>query len=175
MVSTSEDICHLYIVPHGSTTWGPSLLEAGKTIAPNASQSFPKETGMYDLMAENCNKQEISKTSNLHVHEHAHWVAKEEGASTEASTSETVLEVINNTSEDVCYLYISPSTNDDNWGDNWISESERIPIGQTRTFSVETGTYDVRAETCQKEVIAEFFDQHLEGNMEWELVNRTNP
>lgn len=163
---TSEDICYLYVAPAGSTTLGPGWLDAGATIAPNKGLRLELETGMYDLRAENCAREAIAETPNNHIEGDMHWVV-ENVAST---SSDTVLEVINNTSEDVCYLYISPSTSDDDWGDNWISESERISVGQKMTFSMETGMYDVRAETCQEEVLAEFFDNHLQGNMEWELV-----
>lgn len=163
--SSSEPICYLYIVPTGGTMAGQGQMDEGRTIPPNKTMNFPLETGMYDLRAENCNKEIIAESFNHHVQGQEPWIVD----NVEQTNSETSLEVINHTSKDVCYLYVSPSDNGDNWDDNWLDEAKKIEVNQSLTFPMETGMYNVRAEDCQKQLISEYYDVHFQGPMEWEL------
>lgn len=61
---------------------------------------------------------------------------------------------IDNASPDeVCYVQISPSESDQ-WGDDWLGESETIPPGTQRGFDVSDGTYDVLLQTCDASTMA---------------------
>ena len=165
---SSEDICYLYIVPSGSTTWGEGWLGAGKTIPPNKFLRYPLATGMYNLRAENCARETIMETLNTHLQGEMRWVVQKAVSTATASSPETTLNVINNGSVDICHLYIAPSDSD-NWGNDWLNESNRIRPGQSLKFPLETGMYNLRAESCTGETIAETLDNHLQGSMKWDL------
>jgi hypothetical protein len=165
---SAEDICYLYIVPAGSETWGPGLLGVGQTIPSNKFRKYPIETGMYNLRAENCNRETILETLNTHLQGEMSWVVLKAVSTSTASSPETTLNVINNGSEDICNLYIVPSEFD-NWEDDLLNGSQRIPVGQSLIFPLENGMYNLKAENCDSELIAESFDSHIQGSMKWDL------
>ena len=70
------------------------------------------------------------------------------------------LTVVNQTSETVCYMRISPTTSD-TWGEDWLG-SDMIPSGESYTWpAIAAGSYDLRAEFCGA------------GEMEWRGVDLT--
>jgi hypothetical protein len=74
------------------------------------------------------------------------------------SPSEAGIQVVNNTYMDVCYVFISPSTNDD-WGEDWLDDDEVIEPGGIRTFSVEVDqTVDIQALNCEQELMHAIYD-----------------
>jgi hypothetical protein len=57
---------------------------------------------------------------------------------------------INNKSpEEVCYVFISPS-DAENWGDDQMGDEETLVTGDSKTFNMPAGTYDVDVETCDE-------------------------
>lgn len=54
----------------------------------------------------------------------------------------------------VCYVRISP-TNSDVWGEDWLSGDEVLLPDDSRVFEVPLGTYDLRLEDCNSEVLYE--------------------
>jgi hypothetical protein len=106
----------------------------------------------------------LQEILNNHLQGAIYWTVE----AAESPSSETVLQVINNTPEDICYLYIVPSDSE-SWGENWLTEIDKIPVGEKSTFSMEAGMYNLKAENCAREAIAETHDNHLQGPMEWDL------
>lgn len=64
------------------------------------------------------------------------------------------LEISNDHPTDICYLYISPPA-DSTWGGDWLGDSEVIPPGSERHFSVPAGSYDLMAEDCDHGLLSE--------------------
>ena len=60
------------------------------------------------------------------------------------------LMLLNRTTEDVCFLYLSP-VDADSWSDD-VLESGAIGPGRTRRLHLPVGEWDLRAENCQHEV-----------------------
>lgn len=60
------------------------------------------------------------------------------------------LTLLNRTSEDVCFLYLS-AVDADSWGED-VLDSGSIPPGRTRRVQLPIGLWDVRTENCQHEV-----------------------
>jgi hypothetical protein len=162
--NTTDAICYFYMVPVGSESWGSDWLGEDQKIETNQGVTFTADTGMYHLRAENCEQEVLAESSDQHIEGDMHWVVQ----AADSASTDTVLEVNNNTSQNICYLYIAASASD-NWGQDWLGTQEIIYAGENRTFTVETGMYDLRAQNCQEEVIAESFDNHLQGSMEWNL------
>jgi hypothetical protein len=68
---------------------------------------------------------------------------------------EVPLTLVNDSPHTVCYVRMSPST-DNNWGDDWLGPRETIPSGGGRTFALMGGpAWDIRLQTCQHQIIAE--------------------
>lgn len=73
------------------------------------------------------------------------------GSSGTASGVEITIE--NRSPDEVCYVLISPSS-DDSWGDDQLGGSETIAGGDSRSFAMDEGTYDVQAMNCDEAVMA---------------------
>ena len=74
------------------------------------------------------------------------------------SPSQAGVQVVNNTYMDVCYVFISPSTNDD-WGEDWLGDEEVIEPGDIRTFSVDVDQIvDIQVLDCQQELMHAIYD-----------------
>ncbi len=56
----------------------------------------------------------------------------------------------------VCFVYMSPS-NYSGWGPDWLGSRETMMTGVARDFEVNAGTYDIKLETCQREVVFQRF------------------
>jgi hypothetical protein len=68
------------------------------------------------------------------------------------------IEIINQHSEDICGLALSPSVNDQ-WGGNWLTDGEILQSGSSMSFSIEPGIeYDFIAYTCFESVLVERFE-----------------
>jgi len=67
---------------------------------------------------------------------------------------------------DVCYVFISPA-NSEEWGDDWLGVDEIIPPGDSRTFTMPAGLYDLMALDCEDNLLAEEYDASLSGTMDW--------
>lgn len=63
------------------------------------------------------------------------------------STSGSTIVIANQSSENICVVRFS-SSSDSNWGPDQLGETEQILPGQARGWPVSAGTYDVRAEDC---------------------------
>lgn len=71
------------------------------------------------------------------------------------SGADVPLDVVNNLSVSVCYLYVNPSDSDD-WGGDWLDEIGTIPSGTSQTFWITSGEFvDLRAEDCYGDMLDE--------------------
>lgn len=64
--------------------------------------------------------------------------------------SDITITFSNQTQIDVCEIYIS-SDNANDWGENKLTESERLADGAEKSFTVKRGNYDLLARSCGKE------------------------
>jgi hypothetical protein len=70
-----------------------------------------------------------------------------------ASSGDFQITVANESPDEVCYVLISNSESED-WGDDWLSGDETIAPGDSKTFTVSGGQYDVQLESCDEAVMA---------------------
>lgn len=75
------------------------------------------------------------------------------------------LVIVNQSSAEVCYVYISP-TDSDTWGEDWLGD-DTIPPGHQRQFKLPAGEYDVKAEDCDGEVIEDHRAVDVSGKVVW--------
>ncbi len=84
---------------------------------------------------------------------------KDGGGSTSSGID---IEIDNRSPDSICYVLISPSDSD-TWGGDQLDSEEIIAPGDSRTFNVDDGTYDVRVENCDEAAMA----------TEWEISSDT--
>jgi hypothetical protein len=64
----------------------------------------------------------------------------------------SALTIFNDSSETICFVYISPSDSDE-WGEDVLGDGNLIEPGDTYTFDVIVGTYDLMAENCDGDLL----------------------
>lgn len=81
---------------------------------------------------------------------------------------DVVVTLHNRSSWKVCYVYIT-SPDDPTWGDDWLEKDEELKEEMTRTFTLPTGLYDVRAENCDYMKLDEQYDVSIDSPWTWEV------
>jgi hypothetical protein len=137
---TSDTVCFMRISPATSSGWGEDQL-GSNTISAGASHSFTVPAGTYDLQAEFCGGGE---TTSMGVSLSSNYTWNLSGA--QPVTGNVTLHVVNNSTNSVCFMRISPVTSSD-WGQDWLG-SNTISSGSSHDFSIAAGSYDLRAEFC---------------------------
>jgi serine protease Do len=74
----------------------------------------------------------------------------------------------NDSTETICYVLISPADTDE-WGDDWLGESDVIEPGDTHTFESPAGIYDLEARDCDGKALATEWDQDLDETVTWTI------
>lgn len=62
------------------------------------------------------------------------------------------LVIQNHSSQAICYVYFSPSSQG-TWGDDRLGSDETIAAGATRGWNVPNDSYDVKLEDCSHNVL----------------------
>lgn len=80
------------------------------------------------------------------------------------------LTIKNSTRTKICYVYISP-TGEETWGEDWLGNEEIIRPRQQRQFEVTADTYDLLAQDCDGEDVAELLEVELAEDSIWTIEN----
>lgn len=163
---TDTEIWYVYISPTSSDSWGDDWL-GGAVIVPGESYTFELTEGTYDLRADDKDHNEMASRYEEYISGDMEWRLYTEGGEGREGGSAS-LTLVNNSGKRVCYVYISPNTSD-SWGEDWLGEEEIIRPGESRTFYLDPGIYDLRAEDCDGDPIAEEYDEEISGEMTWTL------
>jgi hypothetical protein len=78
------------------------------------------------------------------------------------------LTVVNNSSDDVCYVFVSPAGSS-SWGTDWLGESTILGSGDEQAITVGAGQYDLQAADCDGNAIAEQYEVDLSTGQTWTL------
>jgi hypothetical protein len=70
-----------------------------------------------------------------------------------SSSSGVDITITNRSPDDICYVLISPSS-DEGWGEDQLGDDTVIAPGESQVFNMDDDTYDVQVETCNEEVMA---------------------
>lgn len=82
------------------------------------------------------------------------------------------LTVINDLDVDVCYIFISPTT-EDTWGEDWLGSSELLTSGYERTFTMAAGMWDLLATDCDQKELAQKMQVSIQQPLRWWLSTST--
>ncbi len=154
------DVCYVYISPTTSDTWGNDWLGVD-TVPDGTAYTFQVPVGSYDLLAEDCDENALAEEYGVSLSEDTDWTLSPMGG--EAAT----LTVYNGTDTPIWYVYISPSTSD-TWGEDWLG-ADIIAVGDSYIFQLTEGTYDLKAEDEDYNVMATRFEEYVSGDVEWTL------
>lgn len=160
--NTASTVCYVYISETTSDQWGPDQLGEGNTIAAGATFDITDiPAGTYDLKATDCDNTTLAEQYGVNL------TGGDFTWTLSANTAQLI--VLNSSSQDICYLYLSP-TNSDNWGPDQLG-SQTIPAGQQFTLTgITPGVYDLRAESCSGgELEAE--DLNITGTFTYEITD----
>ncbi|MBN1427686.1 MAG: serine/threonine protein kinase [Anaerolineae bacterium] len=159
---SKAEICVLYISPEEADQWGDSRLEDGSSIPIGKTYIIEDiKPGIYDLRAKDCSDNVIADKYgiNLTIGEHE-W---------EVPADLTTLNVINDTSQSLCELYIVSSDQQD-WGTNQLDPGEVIVAGRTFTLSnIPIGSYNLKVVTCDTQESIEQYDELLDASTDWTI------
>ncbi len=136
---STYDVCYIYISASDVGDWNEDWLGDGETITPGGSwRSEYIPAGPHDIKLENCAGAVLATA----------WEVKLDTTITVGGSGQAPLEIINESSTEICYAYFSPSSADD-WDMDWLGQFETIPANSsTRIFFVEPGTYDLLVQDC---------------------------
>jgi hypothetical protein len=152
--NSSQTICYFYASYTTDTNWGADWLGTSNTIPPGTTFTFTGVgAGSYDFKADDCSNNEIASDHGIDFPTYDTWTLSDTSSGNTGGTYNFY--IVNNSSQTVCYLYISPDTSPD-WGEDWLG-SATIPAGTSYTFySVAANVYDIKAEDCSHNQIVTY-------------------
>jgi hypothetical protein len=138
---TQKSICYLFVVTAGKE-FNKEYLD-GKEIAPGESYTIDGfDAGKYNVRAHYCDKNMVNALYDVPMdQELMTWTIKE-----------ATLIVANTSAQEICEMYLSPSSAPESeWGPNQLG-SEKLHPDQQVTFYIAKGKWDVRAVPCDATV-----------------------
>jgi hypothetical protein len=145
---TPDAICYVHISPARSQRWGENWLEAEDEIVPGAWRAFEVSGGANDVLVVNCTGAVVETA----------WGISETITLRPGSTGSVAFTLVNESAEDICYVYISPASAE-TWGENWMGTLETIPSPDAaRVFYVPPDIYDVEAQDCEGNALFTEYD-----------------
>jgi hypothetical protein len=84
------------------------------------------------------------------------------------------LEIVNESSQVICYVYIALSTSD-TWGADRLGENTIIAPGETfSVYDIPPGTYDLLAQDCEENILVESGGEVFEDDVyTWTIFDET--
>lgn len=167
--NSGTDVWYVYISPTTETTWGEDWL--GSDIIPAGSTyTFTNiPPGTYDLLAVDSNQNPIEVQMGVSLNGQYTWTVIGQGGG--GGGGDTTLTIINNSGVTIFYAYVSPSSSPD-WGADVLG-AYTIPDGGSFTVTgLTAGTYDLKAEDSNHNVIETAMGISLSGDMEWRVTGQ---
>ncbi|NOR82297.1 MAG: hypothetical protein GQ526_02260 [Ardenticatenales bacterium] len=131
------DVCYVQISVETDEEWGDDLMAEDEIIEPGDSRSFDLDEGTYDVMLRDCDAIPVESASEV----------SSDVTITVGASGVVGLLLDNQSSTEICYVFISLSDNEE-WGSDWLGGAESIFAGEQRVFYVDTGVYDLLAQDC---------------------------
>ncbi|MFP4345860.1 MAG: serine/threonine protein kinase [Anaerolineales bacterium] len=157
---TSDNICYVYISPTNSESWGDDWLGSDEIIQPGTTQIFEVEAVTQDVQLLNCDRITI----------HTAWELTEDATIVVGEAGTVPLHLKNNSTRDVCYIYISPNTSD-SWGEDRLGPRASLRAAEgERIFFIPAGTYDLMALDCDQNQLVEERNVDIRRETTWTIA-----
>ena len=72
--NSTEEVAYLYVSPQQSDSWGADVLGTEQTIEPGQSFTVRVPPGVYDLMVENFDHEEVGRNMGVTIVEDSQWI-----------------------------------------------------------------------------------------------------
>lgn len=72
--NSTEEVAYLYVSPQQSEDWGQDVLGTENTIEPGQSFTVRVAPGVYDLMVQNFNHEEVGRNMGVPITEDVQWI-----------------------------------------------------------------------------------------------------
>lgn len=155
------DICYVQISSSDSDSWGEDWLGGEELIYSDNSRVFDVPEGTYDVKLSDCDEVVLATA----------WKVSQDYTLTVGGVGLVSLWVKNDSSKEICYVFVSPTTAD-SWGDDWLGESESIESqGGQRIFFLNPGKYDLLTQDCDGNDLVSEFDVDLQSDLDWTITD----
>lgn len=156
---SAYDICYVQISASDSDSWGEDWLGEEELIYSGDSRMFDVPAGTYDVKISDCDDAVLATA----------WKINQDYSLAVGGMGLVALHLINDSSDEICYVYIS-STTADSWGDDWLGESESIASqGGQRVFFFTPGTYDLLTQDCDGNDLVSEFEVDFQSDLDWTI------
>lgn len=153
------NICYVLISPSDATSWGDDRLGREERIEPGQSYTFSNMKGSsHDVMVLTCDDAIL----------HTAWGIVQDTTLTVGGSDKLALTVQNDSETDLCYLYVEPSSSDV-WGEDELGTHGVLKPGEVRIFFFPPETYDLLAQDCNQQPLAESYNVALTSDLIWVL------
>ncbi len=155
-------ICSLYISPTFCDYWGTDRL-GNNNLHPGDSATVYVPPGPYDLLVEECTEDAFQSERHEVTEDYALTIFGGDGEDSNSCTASITVE--NGADTAICHMWIAGPASE-RFGLNWRGD-EQIASGDSFTFSVYPGSYDVKAEDCDFILLRTELDVDISGHVDW--------
>lgn len=161
-------ICDINISPHVCDDWGMDFLDIEHdfdvgSLPSGESMTVILPPGSMDILVEDCmDFYYIFEKIKLESDEV--FTITSDGTS-QSSECDNSLTVQNEADIPICFMWIAAPTSE-SFGGNWLGRSS-IATGQSYTFPVPEGIYDLKAEGCDFERLRIELDVEINSHQTW--------
>jgi hypothetical protein len=149
---SGQTVCYVRMSPSTQTTWGSDWL-GSDTVSAGGSYTFDVAPGAWDLRAEDCSNTVIQEDYGITITAAGYtWTVTGTGGSVPPPSGGGNVTVVNSTSQTICYLFASLTT-ETTWGDDRLGSSGTIAAGASYSFDLTPGAYDMMAMDCSQNEI----------------------
>jgi hypothetical protein len=154
--SAEDTICKVFFSPTTNENWEANRLGLFSSLESGQVESFEVDPGNYDIRMEDCDHNLLYEELDIAVEEaqEIHYTGR--------GSLDSVLTISNDSRQDICWVYFSP-TNSDIWGGDQLGVDQILEPRQTRTFQVASDTYDVLLVDCNENTIMEEYEIDIAG------------
>ncbi len=157
-------ICTLNIAPGDCDDWGFDWL-GYHNLHSGDSIILEVPPGKYDILIEICT-QDYYIWEGLDLTYDNFATFSDPNVETSSSCASS-LTVVNQSPAPICYMWIASPTSE-SFGLNWLAD-EQIDSGESYTFVVPAGAYDIKAEDCDFNILRLEIDAHISGHQSWSV------
>lgn len=167
--NSGKTVCSLFVAPEETTAWGDERLGT-EVLDQGESQAVEVSDGSYKVRANDCDGNLVAEYNDLEVDGSTTLTVEEKSVRNTlvAVGDPGTLTVVNHSSDDVCYVYVS-SADSTSWGNDWLGENTILEVGDEQTITVGAGLYDLQAADCDGNAIAEQYEVDLTTGQTWTL------
>lgn len=152
------NVCEVYISDIGENSWGDNLLIEEDLIPDGGERTFTLAADTYDVLARTCAEEVVYSVSDIA----SDFTAVIGGAGL------LPVRLVNRTDSEICYVYAAPA-GAGAWGEDMLGSVETVLPAQIRWLFLEEGLYDLRAEDCDHNLLAQSENFNPAAGQIWEI------